>query len=129
MKQSRKKSLQKKLATAVSIVNLLNAMAPIALPYVEVGRNVRHDAGAGDRARSYTEALEGACYARAYAASTSTGTLSEDTTVSSGDTLTVDSQTQYTVSVYGTATVTSMTGGTQNIYAGGNGTVTTMSGG
>ena len=36
MKQSRRKSLEKKLAAAVSVVNLLNAAAPIVLPYVNI---------------------------------------------------------------------------------------------
>lgn len=36
MKQSRRKSLKKRLAAAVSVVNLLNAAAPIALPYVNI---------------------------------------------------------------------------------------------
>ena len=39
MKQSRRKSLEKKLAAAVSVVNLLNAAAPIALPYVNMTKS------------------------------------------------------------------------------------------
>ncbi len=36
MKKARKKSLEKKLAVAISVVNLLNAAAPVALPYVNL---------------------------------------------------------------------------------------------
>ena len=39
MKKSRKTSLQKKLAAAVSVVNLLNAAAPIALPYANMAKS------------------------------------------------------------------------------------------
>lgn len=38
MKKARKKSLEKKLAAAISVVNLLNAGAPVALPYVNLAR-------------------------------------------------------------------------------------------
>ena len=39
MKKARKKSLEKKLAAAISVVNLLNAAAPVALPYVNLARH------------------------------------------------------------------------------------------
>ncbi|MBR1885222.1 MAG: AIDA repeat-containing protein, partial [Schwartzia sp.] len=40
-----KKSLKQKLAMALSVVNALNVCAPIALPYVNVARNVRAEGG------------------------------------------------------------------------------------
>ena len=39
------KSLKQKLTIALSLVNALNMAAPIALPYVNVARNVRADGG------------------------------------------------------------------------------------
>ena len=36
--RSRKKSLKQKLAAAMSLVNVLNVAAPIALPYVNMAR-------------------------------------------------------------------------------------------
>ena len=41
--RSPKKSLKQKLIIALSVVNALNMAAPIALPYVNVARNVRAD--------------------------------------------------------------------------------------
>ena len=38
MKKARKKSLEKKLAAAISVVNLLNVAAPMALPYVNLAK-------------------------------------------------------------------------------------------
>ena len=46
---AKRKSLEKKLAAAVSVVNLLNAAAPIALPYVNVARNVSTAGGTRSR--------------------------------------------------------------------------------
>ena len=43
---SRNKSMKKKLAVAMSMVNALNAIAPMALPYVNVGRGVSTTGGA-----------------------------------------------------------------------------------
>ena len=37
---SRKKSMKKKLAVAMSVVNALNAVAPMALPYVNVSQDM-----------------------------------------------------------------------------------------
>ena len=37
---SRKKSMKKKLAVAMSVVNALNAVVPMALPYVNVARDI-----------------------------------------------------------------------------------------
>ncbi len=41
VKHAPKKNLKQKLAVALSVVNALNMVAPIALPYVNVARNVR----------------------------------------------------------------------------------------
>ena len=43
--RSSKKSLKQKLTIALSVVNALNMAAPIALPYVNVARNVRAEGG------------------------------------------------------------------------------------
>ena len=43
---SRKKSMKKKLAVAMSVVNALNAVTPMALPYVNVSRDVSTAGGA-----------------------------------------------------------------------------------
>ena len=40
-----KKSLKQKLTIALSVVNALNMAAPIALPYVNVAKNVRAEGG------------------------------------------------------------------------------------
>ena len=45
MKKSRRQSLKQKLTVALSLVNALNMAAPIALPYVNVARNVRAEGG------------------------------------------------------------------------------------
>ena len=43
---SRKKSMKKKLAVAMSVVNALNAVAPMALPYVNVSQDMSTAGGA-----------------------------------------------------------------------------------
>lgn len=45
---SRKKSMKKKLAVAMSVVNALNAVAPMALSYVNVSQDMS-TAGGGKR--------------------------------------------------------------------------------
>lgn len=52
---SRKSSLKKKLAVALSVVNALNSVAPMAIPYVNMTKNV--STKGGDR---NTELVEGA---------------------------------------------------------------------
>ena len=42
---SKKKSMKKKLAVAMSVVNALNAVAPMALPYVNVSRDASTTGG------------------------------------------------------------------------------------
>lgn len=46
MKKSRRQSLEKKLAVAASVVQLLNAAAPIALPYVSLTQSLSATGGA-----------------------------------------------------------------------------------
>ena len=46
---SKKKSLKQKLAVAVSLVNVLNAAAPIALPYVSLTQRVSTGGGHASR--------------------------------------------------------------------------------
>ena len=78
MRQSRNHSFEKKLAAAVSVVNLLNAAAPIALPYVTVTRDI---GAAGATTESLSDAAARALYGTAEA---------NTTTVHSGEHLSVD---------------------------------------
>ena len=140
MKNSRRKSMKQKLAVALSVVNALNVCAPVALPYVNVARNVRADGG---QAEPLTDGLARAFYGTAQASdyrvpnggssSVSVGEMgSDDTmTISSGGTGTVNTMNGGQQDVYssGTGSVTTMGGGDQQVNNGGVGTVTTMNGG
>ena len=65
--KSRKKRLSEKLALAMSFVNLLNAAAPIALPYVNVTRDVRTEGGLAEPPIDrLARALYGTAYASTY---------------------------------------------------------------
>ena len=57
-------SLKQKLTIALSVVNALNMVAPIALPYVNVARNVRADGGQAER---LSDALARSLYSTAQA--------------------------------------------------------------
>ncbi len=59
-----KKSLKQKLAVALSVVNALNVCAPMALPYVNVAKNVRADGG---QAEPLSDGLARAFYGTAQA--------------------------------------------------------------
>ncbi len=124
--------MEKKLAVAVSIVNMLNSIAPVALPYVELAQNVNKEA----QNHNYAEAIQGACYGRAYAAEqTVTNGETSSWTENGGTMVSSDKQTVTASGTGGTAigTVETMDGGTQTVFAsnGGtaSGTVTTMYGG
>ena len=149
MKKSRKQSLEKKLAAAISVVNLLNATAPIALPYVNVARNVRT---AGGYAEPTADGLARTFYGTAEAAevqSVHSGqsaafphepmTAGDKQFIHSGGTGTVTTMEGglqevsgyadvYGELLYGSGKVTSMTGGQQNVTFG-SGAVGTMNGG
>ena len=63
MKNSRRKSLKQKLAVALSVVNALNMAAPIALPYVNVARNVRTEGGQAEPLQGVARAFYGTAQA------------------------------------------------------------------
>ena len=115
---SRKKKLQKKIAVAVSVVNLLNMGAPMVLPYVNVAGRVP---AAGGQIVQFADTAQSVLYGTAHAENY---TIPPDSTVdvmNADDTMNVNNG--------GTGTVTTMTGGVQNVNSGGTGTVVTMSGG
>ena len=115
---SRKKKLQKKIAVAVSVVNLLNMGAPMVLPYVNVAGRMP---AAGGQIVQFADTAQSVLYGTAHAANY---TVPPDSTVdvmNANDTMNVNNG--------GTGTVTTMTGGVQNVNSGGAGTVVTMSGG
>ena len=122
-----KKSLKQKLAVALSVVNALNVCAPIALPYVNVARDM---STGGGHAEHLSDVLARAFYGTAQA---TTSSSTDRTTVESGQTETrekVESGgTQYVLSG-GTGIINEMNnGGQQQIKPGGRGTVSEMSGG
>ena len=115
---SRKKKLQKKIAVAVSVVNLLNMGAPLVLPYVNVAGRVP---AAGGQIVQFADTAQSVLYGTAHAANY---TIPPDSTVNvmnANDTMNVNNG--------GTGTVTTMSGGVQNVHSGGTGMVVTMSGG
>ena len=115
---SRKKKLQKKIAVAVSVVNLLNMGAPLVLPYVNVAGRVP---AAGGQIVQFADTAQSVLYGTAHAANY---TIPPDSTVNvmnADDTMNVNNG--------GTGTVTTMSGGVQNVHSGGTGMVVTMSGG
>ena len=139
MKRNSKKSwnLQKKLAVAMSLVNALNTTAPVALPYVNVARDMK---APGGQVQGLTEAFASHLYSTAQAAeptdSTTVAPGSTETrdTVSSGGKQVVKGG-QSEGSAGGTGNITNMAGGEQTVCggtnggSGGTGTITTMSDG
>ncbi|MBO6236728.1 MAG: hypothetical protein J6N22_08425, partial [Schwartzia sp.] len=63
MKKSRRQSLKQKLTIALSVVNALNMAAPIALPYVNVARNVRAEGGQTEPLQDVAHAFYGTAQA------------------------------------------------------------------
>ena len=134
---SRKKKLQKKIAVAVSVVNLLNMSAPLVLPYVNVAGQVP---AAGGQIVQFADTAQSVLYRTAQAAeynvpdgATTSVSVSE---MSGGDTMnvknggtgtvnTMNSGSQY-VSSGGTGTVNNMNSGAQHVKNGGTGTVNNM---
>ena len=118
MKQS-KKSLKQKLAMALSVVNALNVCAPIALPYVNVARNVRAEGG-------NTEPLSDNL-ARAFYGTAQAYTNPVENTSVVGQTVASGTQ---NVNEGGTTTYTSVNnGGVQNVNEGGYATFTSVNSG
>ena len=64
MKKSRRQSLEKKLAVAASVVQLLNATAPIALPYVSLTQSL---SATGGHSEPLSDSLARAFYGTAQA--------------------------------------------------------------
>ena len=142
VKHAPKKNLKQKLAVALSVVNALNMVAPIALPYVNVARNVRADGGQAER---LSDALARSLYSTAqalrgggYTNPVTSGTV-ENETIPSGGTQIVNGGETENVSVSnggtqiisaGTATGTViMEDGKQFVSRGGTATSTTIQGG
>ena len=73
---SRKKKLQKKIAVAVSVVNLLNMGAPLVLPYVNVAGQVP---AAGGQIVQFADTAQSVLYGTAQA---SNYTVPDETTTS-----------------------------------------------
>ena len=115
---SRKKKLQKKIAVAVSVVNLLNTGAPLVLPYVNVAGQMP---AAGGQIVQFADTAQSVLYGTAHAENYTIPPNSTVAVMNADDTMNVNSG--------GTGTVTTMNGGVQNVNSGGTGTVVTMSGG
>ncbi len=115
---SRKKKLQKKIAVAVSVVNLLNMGAPLVLPYVNVAGRVP---AAGGQIVQFADTAQSVLYGTAHAADYSVPPDSTVDVMNADDMMNVNSG--------GTGTVTTMSSGRQYVHSGGMGTVVTMSGG
>jgi len=130
---SRKKSMKKKLAVAMSVVNALNAVTPMALPYVNVSRDMSTAGGQTCDLGGVHFSLscsEGVAHAEEVDLDVSTLNDGETQSVGDGQTGTVGTMNGGTqkVMVSGTGTVETMNGGTQDLD-GGSGTVSSMSGG
>ena len=129
MKRTSKKSwnLQKKLAVAMSLVNALNTTAPVALPYVNVARDMK---APGGQVQGLTDAFAAHLYSTAQAATTQTipdGDIKSATWTENGGTMVLgDTQ---TINSGGTGTVATMERGEQHVNNGGTGTVVTISAG
>lgn len=112
---SRKQSLEKKLAAAFSVVNLLNAAAPVVLPYVNVTQDV---GGSGATTEDLSGIAARAMYGTAHA---------ENQVVNSGETSTYSGRmsrgTTQTVNSGGTGIVETLYGGSQIVNGGGVGNV------
>ena len=115
---SRKKKLQKKIAVAVSVVNLLNMSTPLVLPYVNVAGQVP---AAGGQIVQFADTAQSVLYGTAQAAEYTVPPDSTIETMNDGDTMNINDG--------GNGTVTTMSGGEQYVSSGGTGTVETMSNG
>ena len=139
MKRTSKKSwnLQKKLAVAMSLVNALNTTAPVALPYVNITKDL---SAQGGKVQSIAQGHNSLFYGTAQAAGPT-----DSTTVAPGSTETRDTVSdggkqvveggQAEGSAGGTGIITNMEGGTQivnggiNSGSGGTGIITSMNSG
>ena len=127
--------MKKKLAVALSVVNALNSIAPMALPYVNMTRDMSTRGGQvyGDEAGDGLVPLWGSvAYAEDKSARELPGNGQYTQDVSQGETGTVDTMNAdgcQIVSNGGNGTVNTMNDGTQDVYGGGNGTVNTMNDG
>ena len=134
---SRKKKLQKKIAVAVSVVNILNVCAPMVLPYVNMTRDLSARGG-------YMEPIQGgARFAAAGALADAVQAVMPEKTAEAAEQTIPDGDTKsaawtenggtmtegdmQTINSGGTGTVENMSG-TQTINSGGTGTVTTLNG-
>ena len=116
-----KKSLKQKLTIALSVVNALNMAAPIALPYVNLARNVRTEGGQAEPLQGVARAFYGTAQAQDYTVPDGTTSSVSVPEMNDGDTMSVNDG--------GTGTVSTMSGGWQDVSSGGTGTVNDMSNG
>ena len=85
---SRKKKLQKKIAVAVSVVNLLNMGAPLMLPYVNVAGRVP---AAGGQIVQFADTAQSVLYGTAHAANYTVPPNSTVDVMSADDTMNINS--------------------------------------
>ena len=122
----KKSSLKQKIALSLSLVNAINVCAPIALPYVNVAKNVRADGGQAEPLRDARIVIYNTARSLYGTAQATTQTIPSGSSsflnepMETGDT-------QYIISG-GTGTVSTMNGGMQYVNEG-SGTVSTMNGG
>ena len=134
---SRKKSLEKKLAAAASVVQLLNGLAPVVLPYVHVAHDVSGSGGRAEPLSDVARAFYGTAQATNYAAPNSDGNSVSVDTMNNGDMMSVSNGGTGTVTtmnggkqdLHGVGVITTMNGGKQEVNGGGKGTVATMNNG
>ncbi|MBQ3853459.1 MAG: AIDA repeat-containing protein, partial [Anaerovibrio sp.] len=127
MKRTSKKSwnLQKKLAVAMSLVNALNTTAPVALPYVNVARDMK---APGGQVQGLTEAFAAHLYSTAQAYYSQEVPDEYGTTVFSHQE--IESGGTQNVNSGGTAkNNTVLEGGVQNVNSGGKTYNTTINSG
>ena len=132
---SRKKSLEKKLAAAASVVQLLNGLAPVVLPYVHVAHDVSGSGGRAEPLSDVARAFYGTAQATNYAAPNSDGNSVSVDTMNNGDMMSVSNGGTGTVTtmnggkqdLHGVGVIDTMNGGKQEVNGGGKGTVATMS--
>ena len=135
MKKSRKNSLEKKLAAAASVVQLLNGLAPIVLPYVHVAQDASDVGGQAAPLSDVARALYGTAQATNYTVPDNDGATyvsiagmgnNEIMSVKSGGTGEITTMNGGEQDLHGVGIIGTMNGGKQTVNGGGSGTVSTM---
>ncbi len=124
MKQAKKSSLKQKLAVTLSVVNALNVCAPMALPYVNVTRNLSATGGQAVPSGGGADPVDTLIFAAQKALQPSVAYAEEvnPTTVTSNT-----SGNPVSVPDYQSANVTLVDGGIMSVINGGTATSTTIS--